>query len=104
MQHRIVSRDEWLAARKQLLVKEKELTRRRDQFAAQAALPVLGALGRTHADAVSTTRPKIDLMMRGGKASRSPPPYGPVGLSPRPEHELARGIENARNDELALGC
>ena len=35
MQHPIVSHDEWLAARKQLLAKEKELTRLRDQLAAQ---------------------------------------------------------------------
>ena len=34
MQHPIVSHDEWLAARKQLLAKEKELTRLRDQLAA----------------------------------------------------------------------
>ncbi|MEY2605110.1 MAG: hypothetical protein QOH31_2923 [Verrucomicrobiota bacterium] len=27
---RVVSRDEWLAARKQLLAKEKQLTRQRD--------------------------------------------------------------------------
>ena len=30
MQHPIVSRDEWLAARKELLSKEKEFTRLRD--------------------------------------------------------------------------
>src|ERR1700730_3718390 len=35
MQHPIVSHDERLAARKQLLAKEKELTRLRDQLAAQ---------------------------------------------------------------------
>src|SRR3989449_8585216 len=36
MQHnRIVSRDEWLVARKQLLAKEKELTRLRDQLSAE---------------------------------------------------------------------
>jgi predicted dithiol-disulfide oxidoreductase (DUF899 family) len=40
MEHPIASRDEWLAARKQLLVKEKELTRLRDQLAAERrALP-----------------------------------------------------------------
>ena len=33
--NRIVSRDEWLAARKQLLVKEKELTRLRDRLSAE---------------------------------------------------------------------
>src|ERR1700738_4827852 len=32
---RIVSRDEWLAARKNLLVKEKQLTRERDAVAAE---------------------------------------------------------------------
>ncbi len=35
MQHRIVSRDEWLAARKRHLSKEKEFTRLRDQLSAQ---------------------------------------------------------------------
>jgi predicted dithiol-disulfide oxidoreductase (DUF899 family) len=35
MHHRIVSRDEWLAARKTHLAKEKELTRLRDQLSAE---------------------------------------------------------------------
>src|SRR6516162_3988278 len=40
MEHPIVSHDEWLAARKQLLVKEKELTRLPDRLAAERrALP-----------------------------------------------------------------
>jgi predicted dithiol-disulfide oxidoreductase (DUF899 family) len=40
MQHPVVSRDEWLAARKELLAKEKELTRLRDRLAAERrALP-----------------------------------------------------------------
>src|SRR5260370_28386205 len=39
-QHQIVSHDEWLAARKALLAKEKEFTRLRDQLAAERrALP-----------------------------------------------------------------
>jgi len=38
--HQIVSRDQWIAARRQLLVKEKELTRLRDQLSAERhALP-----------------------------------------------------------------
>jgi predicted dithiol-disulfide oxidoreductase (DUF899 family) len=40
MEHPIVSHDEWLAARKQLLVKEKEFTKLRDRLAAERrALP-----------------------------------------------------------------
>jgi predicted dithiol-disulfide oxidoreductase (DUF899 family) len=40
MQHQVVSRDEWLAARKELLRKEKEFTRLRDQLSAERrALP-----------------------------------------------------------------
>lgn len=40
--HRVVSREEWIAARKQLLNKEKEATRLRDQLAAERrALPWL---------------------------------------------------------------
>ena len=39
-QHRIVSQDQWLAARKALLAKEKELTRMRDRVSEQRrALP-----------------------------------------------------------------
>jgi predicted dithiol-disulfide oxidoreductase (DUF899 family) len=40
MQHRVVSREEWLVARKALLGKEKELTRARDRISAERrALP-----------------------------------------------------------------
>ena len=40
MQHQIVSRDEWLAARKQLLAREKAFTRLRDELTAERmALP-----------------------------------------------------------------
>ena len=40
LHNHVVSRDEWLAARKQLLIKEKELTRLRDQINADRhALP-----------------------------------------------------------------
>lgn len=35
MEHRIVSRDEWLAARRALLAKEKEFTQRRDALSAE---------------------------------------------------------------------
>jgi predicted dithiol-disulfide oxidoreductase (DUF899 family) len=35
VQHRVVSRDEWLAARKALLAREKELTRQRDRLSAE---------------------------------------------------------------------
>jgi hypothetical protein len=34
-QHRIVSRDKWIEARKQILVKEKEFARLRDQLSQQ---------------------------------------------------------------------
>jgi predicted dithiol-disulfide oxidoreductase (DUF899 family) len=35
MEHRVVSREAWLAARRQLLSKEKEFTRRRDELSAE---------------------------------------------------------------------
>ena len=35
VQHKAATREEWLAARNALLVKEKELTRRSDQLAAE---------------------------------------------------------------------
>ena len=38
--HKVATREEWLAARGELLAKEKELTRRGDQLAAERrALP-----------------------------------------------------------------
>ncbi|HZF36045.1 MAG TPA: DUF899 family protein, partial [Candidatus Angelobacter sp.] len=38
--HKVVAKDEWIAARKQLLAKEKEFTRLRDQLSEQRrALP-----------------------------------------------------------------
>jgi predicted dithiol-disulfide oxidoreductase (DUF899 family) len=40
MQHQVVSQDQWLAARKQLLIKEKAFTQMRDQLSAERlALP-----------------------------------------------------------------
>ena len=40
MEHPIVSQDEWLAARRQLLAREKEFTRLRDQLTSERrALP-----------------------------------------------------------------
>jgi predicted dithiol-disulfide oxidoreductase (DUF899 family) len=40
MQHQIVSRDEWVAARKAHLAREKEFTRQRDALSAERrALP-----------------------------------------------------------------
>ena len=35
VKHKVATREEWLAARNQLLAKEKELTRRGDQLAAE---------------------------------------------------------------------
>jgi predicted dithiol-disulfide oxidoreductase (DUF899 family) len=35
MQHRVVSQEDWLTARRQLLRKEKEFTRARDQLSAE---------------------------------------------------------------------
>ena len=37
MPHKVVSQEEWLAARKALLTKEKEFTKARDQLSAGAA-------------------------------------------------------------------
>ena len=41
-QHKIVSRDEWLEARKALLAKEKAMTRQRDELSAQRRAIALG--------------------------------------------------------------
>jgi len=39
---KVVSREEWLVARKKLLAQEKELTRQRDAIAAERSQPSLG--------------------------------------------------------------
>ena len=47
--HKIVSRDEWLAARKALLSKEKEFTRQRDRLAAERRELPWVKIGKTYA-------------------------------------------------------
>ena len=47
MEHRIVSQDEWVAARKQLLVKEKEFTRLRDSARRASGARCLGSRSRS---------------------------------------------------------
>ena len=49
MSHPVVSNEEWIAARRDLLVKEKELTRARDRLnEARRALPWEEAVSYTH--------------------------------------------------------
>ena len=75
MQHTIVSQDEWLAARKQLLVKEKELTRLRDLPAAERrALPWVKVEKLNVFDGPNGKETLADLF--GG--------HSPLGSVPRP--------------------
>ena len=59
-QHPIVSHDQWLAARKQLLAREKQFTRLRDQLAAERRA-LLGSRSRS-------------LMLSTGQTGRRPWP------------------------------
>jgi predicted dithiol-disulfide oxidoreductase (DUF899 family) len=60
MDHKIVSREEWIEARKTLLAKEKEWTRSRDRLSAERrALPWVSFIRtrwRSHAWYLRTTR------------------------------------------------
>jgi predicted dithiol-disulfide oxidoreductase (DUF899 family) len=60
--HKIVSEQEWLAARKELLAKEKELTRARDQLSAERrALPWVKVEKKYLLDTPSGSRSLADL-------------------------------------------
>jgi len=71
-QNRIVSRDEWLAARKQHLIKEKEFTRLRDQLSAERRnLPNLAPKGRDE-DGLSFTMSWVRHHDSYGNESKQP--------------------------------
>jgi hypothetical protein len=66
--HRVVSHEEWLAARRQLLAEEKEFTRLRDRLSQQRRdLPYgmdIALLAMTPQKAVIATSPRVGAMRR----------------------------------------
>src|SRR5437667_11499696 len=69
MQHPIVSHDEWLAVRKELLERGKELTRLRDQLAVERrALPWVKIEEPCLFDGAEGERTRVDVV--GGRSER----------------------------------
>ena len=60
---------------------------RLDDFAIDAALPVIGALRRAHAEAVGAADADVHLAVDRGEALRSPPARDVLRLRPRLEHQ-----------------
>src|SRR6202030_2280316 len=77
-EHHIVSRDEWLAARKELLVKEKEFTRLRDRLSAERGALPWGRIEMDHVDGIRVHLEQRDVS------------YVAVSRAPWPEIEVFR--------------
>jgi predicted dithiol-disulfide oxidoreductase (DUF899 family) len=94
MQHRVVSREEWLVARKALLGKEKELTRARDRVSAERrALPWV-KVDKVYA--FDTTEGRHLFQLRPRRRS----PVGCLQLA-RPD---AQGPQRERHHELGAAA
>src|SRR5580704_10028045 len=77
---------------------------RLDDFAIDAALPVLGAVRRSHAEAVGTADADVHFAVDGCEALWPPPAREVFRLGPGPEHQPTRCIDDARHDEFAIRC
>jgi hypothetical protein len=73
-----------------------------DDFAVDAALPVIGALRRAHAEPEGAARPDIHVVGDRREALRSPPQRQLVGLDPRLEDDWARRVEHPGQRQLPL--
>jgi len=87
----IVSRQEWEAARQQLLVKEKELTRARDGLAAERRRTRIRPGERSLA---TTCSPPHNARRAGGRRTRWQDPRGRRHWLARPQHRGARGLRS----------
>src|SRR5882757_10070600 len=75
-----------------------------NDLAIHALLPLLGPLGRAHAEAPAATDPEIHLADRAGEAVRAPPAHQMFRLAPGLEDDASRGVEDSGDDELGAGC
>src|SRR5262245_29083773 len=76
---------------------------RRDDLAHDAAVPQIAAAAvGPQAAAPSSAGPRLVLEMHGGETARTHPALHVCGVGPQLEHELARRIEHALDDEHAL--
>src|SRR5207302_5695181 len=80
----------------------KDEALRLDNLAVDALLPMVGALGRAHADAKGPARPDIHIAISRHEALWSPPARCAIGLCPRLKHEMARRIEDPCDDQFPL--
>ena len=76
---------------------------RRHDLAIDPPAPIVAALGPAHAEVSDAARADIRLAERRGEAVWSPPADEMLGFGPGLEDEAARRINDAGNNELALG-
>ena len=105
MQHRVVSPDEWLAARKALLAKEKELTRARDKLNAERqSLPWVKVEKRYEFDTIDGKKSLADLFGANSQLIVQHFMFGPdweqgcVGCSFGADHADAAYVHLAHHD------
>src|SRR5262249_52464086 len=75
---------------------------RLDDLAIDAALPVLAALRRAHAEAVGAADADVHVAVNRGEPLRAPPAGDVLRLRPRLERQPARRVDQAGYHELAL--
>src|SRR3989441_5297617 len=74
----------------------------RHHFAEDALAGEEAAVRTTHVDPYGAPRSHVELADGGGEVLRREPLRHLLRIGPRPEHELARRVEHAARDELAL--
>src|SRR5438477_12100197 len=72
-----------------------------DDLAVYAVERIVLAVGPAHHEAVSAARAEVDLAAWQREAFRAPPFADVLRLRPQLPHELARRVEDAREDHLA---
>src|SRR5262249_5578059 len=74
-----------------------------DDFAINTRAPKLLALGRSHTEEILASHTKIYLAGGRGEVFRPPPLRHSLRLSPSLPYQLARRVEDARDDDLTIG-
>src|SRR5262245_50505085 len=75
---------------------------RLDDFAIDARAPKILALGRSHAEEISASHPKVYFAGWRGELFRPPPAHQMLRISPCLPDQFARRVEDASDDEFTL--
>ena len=74
----------------------------RNDFEVVEAIRVHGAVSGNHVEARSTSRAHVHLADRAGEPIGTEPLAEGIGIGPRGEHRVARGVENSNEDDLTI--